>query len=1165
MSYFMLAFVIALWAIPSVFISAQTFQISEISPANASIQDEDGDETDWIELYNPGPGSVNLKSYRIGDKPVASAAWALPDSIVLPGEYVVVRASGKNKAGSGLVAIEAAGAGINPWNTWDAFYYLYQPVDGDFDAALRIHSLQKVGTLTKCGLMLVDIPDAYNRHAGVFATTRDVFTSSVRSAVGQAPDRVTDFDLPIELPFTWVRLRRVGDSVYSYASMDGKGWEAVDSALCPFADTQGYIGIAVASYKDTTATRTTVSDFVVNGQQLAIPELLRADIGTSQPGSLWASREIHTDFELKSGGEQVYLWDTDGALVDSLAYGAVRADMTFGRTPADGRKVFFLEGTPGRNNTAEGKARIADKPLASVPAGHYSQEVKIELSSRHNKDRIFYTVDGSVPNTLSNEYTGTPIVLASTATLRARAYADDALPGAVATYSYFIAEQTQLPVVSLTIEPEHLWGDHGIFDNPLYDIEVPGTIEMWEPDGTQALSQDIGIKVHGRVTKTLPQKPLRLYARSQYGTGSFDYPLFASKPIQSYDRVLLRGSGQDWYSTFLRDALSTSLAMELRFDVQAYRPVAVFVNGQYWGIQNMRERLDEKFIEQNHGVPEGTVDLLEEKALPRAGSSLAYHTMVDSLAQMAMEDSAAYEYAASAIDIGSFTDYMATAIFLSIGDWPQYNQKYWRERTPTGRWRWVMYDTDMGLGFAMDTTAYNKDVLAIATSPVQNAVVNPPYSTFLLRTLLKNPKFRTDFINRSADILNTTLRAERIHYFVDSLSAGIAAEVPRHVERWKESLANWDEELYKLRYFVDHRHDAMRKHYRWKFGVGGTATVTLNVAQPGTGTIRFSTVLPKELPWTGVYFHDVPITATAIPAPGYRFLRWATPGVEQTPTTTVTLHDDMELVAVFVREGASGNNGVVINEIMYKPADKKDSKDWIELFNGSDDDVDLSGWMLRDDDDAHLFIFPAGTLLPANGYIVVCNSASAFANVYGAIESTVIGDIDFGFGTPSDKVLLFNAFGEMVDSVPYNINAPWPADASGTGKSIELLNPALDNAFGESWRSSQVEGGSPGAINDAGTSVGLVGATSSVARCFPNPVVAGTDVYVLFDISNTTRILPTMLDVHGRTWPAVVHATEHSSVARVSTTGLAPGQYFLRVELVSSVGRKVQIVPLLVR
>lgn len=1165
MKYYMFAAALALYFCCFCAIAAQTIRINEVVASNSVFLDEDGEASDWIELHNAGAVGVNLHNYRIADNANYANAWVFPDTVIPPGGFLVVRASGKNRHSAGYYTMEGAGSGINPWNTWDSFHYRYMPVQGDFDISMCVRSLQKVGTYTKVGLLLLDSLVQYHRYAGVFATTRDAFTFSQRSVATKPPNTIKDAALPVDFPHVWVRLQRRGDTVDTYTSLLGDYWEFLESSFFPLADNNGYVGIAITGAREAELSRATLSHLRLNGVEQPFSALLPQDMETTIAGKGYEGRELHADFELKNSGETLSLWDAEGNIIDSFTYREMLPDIACARMTNSAEVAYVVQATPGARNQGEGKARIASAVQWNVEAGYYGVPVQIVLQTANGKDRIFYTVDGSEPTAASLEFTGTPLVVSTTTTVRARAIADDALPGIVETNTYFVNEILSLPVVAMAADSTSLWGPDGIFRHISFTDEVSVHIELWEEEGQPVLDQGAGMKLHGRVTRGLPQKPMRLYARGKYNEKMFNYPMFPTKSIKAYKRFLLRSSGQDWNSTYMRDALFTSAISELHVDVQAYRPCVVFLNGKYWGIQNLRERVDKYFIADNRGVNPDNLDILEEEALPKQGSSRTYHALVDTLTTMDMETDDAYQFFTSHIDVENFIDYMSAEIYVSAGDWPQYNQRFWRERIPEGKWRWIMTDVDMGMGLNEDSGAYKKNMLAIATSPVQDAIINPPYSTFMLRTLLKNEHLRYRFINRTADILNTALRKERMLGLIDSLARGIAVEVPRHVARWDSSLHNWEQELGKLRFFVENRNMEMHEHFRTHFHLDKTVDVLLSTNIANAGTIRFSTVTPTALPWQGVYFTNVPITATAIPAPGYRFVRWSLDNVPSSPSITITLTEPLQLTAIFAKGSDTGDDGIVINEILYKPSDDRDCGDWIELYNNGNSAVDIGGWILADDDKDHTFVFPTGTVVQADGYIVVCRDTTAFRKVYPTVQ-TILGNFDFGYGSP-DQVRLYNAAHVLIDSVAYTSAAPWPVGASGTGASIELLNPALDNNKGENWRtSSSKKGGTPGARNGVDTGVGHTTEISSFNfACVPNPVQMGATIS--YTLAQPARVQIRVQDYVGRVVAEVKPQTsvgEGEHAVQFSTHTLPAGMYLLRLEVTTSTSHAVTTLPVVI-
>ena len=424
--------------------------------------------------------------------------------------------------------------------------------------------------------------------------------------------------------------------------------------------------------------------------------------------------------------------------------------------------------------------------------------------------------------------------------------------------------------------------------------------------------------------------------------------------------------------------------------------------------------------------------------------------------------------------------------------------------------------------------------------------------------------FRNQFINRFADLLNREFASSTVTVLIDSLAVAIAPEVLLHQKRWETSLVYWEDEIEKLRVFAQKRPSFVRRHIVEHFSLPGTVEVSLDAQ--GGGRVRINTLLPRTMPFQGIYFQDVPVVVSAVPAPGYRFVRWSDSSLPDTSVVEITFRDSAySLTAVFEKAGTNG--GIVINEIMYKPSDERDSKDWIELYNSSSSAVDLGGWILKDEEDDHLFTIASGTVIPAAGFLVLCNDTKAFAGVYGTVPSPVVGDVDFGFGTPVDQVRLYSSEGELADSVEYGSSAPWPSEASGTGRSIELLHASLDNTVGGNWRAS-VQGGTPGVQNGPGTDVPIDSTLLIDLECFPNPIAAGNILLARYPSHLVGRIAFSVADVSGRAVAVPLQlGGQYNGKAEITiaTSSLAPGMYFLRAELSASARSVARVLPFVVK
>lgn len=161
------------------------------------------------------------------------------------------------------------------------------------------------------------------------------------------------------------------------------------------------------------------------------------------------------------------------------------------------------------------------------------------------------------------------------------------------------------------------------------------------------------------------------------------------------------------------------------------------------------------------------------------------------------------------------------------------------------------------------------------------------------------------------------------------------------------------------------------------------------------------------------------------------------------------------LLAIFPGgRGAAQTPPVVINEINYAPSGSDNPVEFIELYNNSATNVDLSGWKFDAGVD---YTFPAATTLPAHGYLVIAAAPGPFATRWGF---TPLGPWSGKLANEGEQLRLRDALTNSVANVTYGVGFPWPTAARGAGASMELLNPALDPDLGGSWRSSGQPSGS---------------------------------------------------------------------------------------------------------
>ncbi|HEX9058871.1 MAG TPA: CotH kinase family protein, partial [Clostridia bacterium] len=486
---------------------------------------------------------------------------------------------------------------------------------------------------------------------------------------------------------------------------------------------------------------------------------------------VWASNkdkiapdgQLHTNFKMSSSGETITLKDPQGILVDSVKTGALTDDNSYGREE-DGSNnfVIFKKATPGSEN--KGETNTVKEPEFSRKGGFYTSGFTLKLNSDDAGTNIYYTTDGSdpVPEAAgTKKYTdgitiksraGEPNVISvfedtvptgevfKCSIIKAVSVKEDGSMSKIITNSYFvdpsIHKKFDLPVISLVTDNSNFFDStKGIYS--MYNSyksgpewERPIHVEFFEKNGDLGFSHSCGVRLNGRISRDFPQKALRLYADREYDdTNRIDYKIFpgltnevSGNAITSFERLLLRASGSDCSRTMFRDALVQSLAEDIKLDTQAYRPCQVFLNGEYWGLYNIRERYDNKYFASHYNLDKDKVALLEYgvdyylygKLDINEGTKedeQAYlNDVVKYVETNSLSEESNYDYIKTKVDVDNFIDHMIVNIFASNLDWPGSNFAMWRYKTDDGkyhpeapygqdgRWRYIIKDCDMSFG-----------------------------------------------------------------------------------------------------------------------------------------------------------------------------------------------------------------------------------------------------------------------------------------------------------------------------------------------------------------------------------------------------------------------------------------------------------------------------------
>jgi hypothetical protein len=386
-----------------------------------------------------------------------------------------------------------------------------------------------------------------------------------------------------------------------------------------------------------------------------------------------AGRPLHTDFKLDGGGGYLALYHGATQATVFAAYARQELDISYGLGDS-GEARYFSVPTPGASNNL---ARFTlASPVFSPDGGFFTQAVAVTMTSDMAGAEIYYTTDGSQPAATNTLYAG-PLTVLNPTPLRAIAVKNGYDDSPDMTRSFIVTNRAfTLPVALISARPSDLFGASGIYDAwaSYQEVERECYFEYFETGGARAVAIPAGVVIHGGWSRNYPAKSLAIHARAAYGEGKLRHRFFAGKDIDEFNSILLRNSGTDWGGTMMRDALIQTLtAGPMDVDYQAYQPCAAFINGRYWGIYNVREKLTERYCEENYGVSYTNVDMMKRQGglIVERGSATDYNNLNGYVTTQDMTQQACYDYVATQMDIDNFLDYQITEMYSGNIDWPQ--------------------------------------------------------------------------------------------------------------------------------------------------------------------------------------------------------------------------------------------------------------------------------------------------------------------------------------------------------------------------------------------------------------------------------------------------------------------------------------------------------------
>ncbi len=1054
--------------------------INEASNANStSVIRPDGSNPDWIELHNASTNSIDLQGYQLTDDSSKVDKWTFPSVTIAPNGFLTVFATG-NQSNVNINHYETA---VLPNQTWK--YYIPVATYNPGWKGLGFNDVAwNSGVL---GIGYGDGDDATTIASGTTTVyVRKTFNVSNVQAIKQLVLDL-DFDDGFVAYLNGVEIARSG------LTSNPVNWDE----LAADHEAQVYQGLNLTSFVLNEAALQNVLQLGTNVLALEvhnssttssdlslIPYLTFGfdDATTYYSGSVhpafnsgMSTSNLETNFSIKTTGEQLYLYNPSGNLIDTLCVTDLNPDMSVGKH-TDGLNSWYLfqNATPNASNNSSAKfSGFEATPTISTSGGFITNSTVVTIQNNStNSGQLRYTLNGSTPINTSPIVNG-PITINATRVLKVKCFptVSNLLPSEIATETYLFNENFTLPVISISTDPANLYGVNGIFDNYNTDWKKECVIEYFDKNKEKQFETKASIKPDGGAggSRSNPQHSVTIEpANKLFGTGNpIQYPLIEEKSyIKQFDAFYLRNGSNFWNTYPQKDATFMRIMRNTHANSQAYTPVIAFVNGQYFGVYELREKANEGYFETNYGNNPDSLDLLSVSYFYGAGvlrtvngSDTGFYNMKDFVTQYNTSNSDYFKKCDQKLDLKNFTDYLSAENWFGNVDWIYNNMKIARTQTIDNKWRFFLQDMELGLG---GWTDYNTNIFDYFR---YNNQPNPYWE--LYNGLIQNTTFKNYFVNRYADLMNTVFKPTYFMPILDTMYQQLIPEMPRHFQKWTNDIAGGMSTYTNYRSTIINnlypRNNVVRSQIVNEFNLVKQVSVTLNVQPANAGYIKISTIVPETLPWTGVYFDGVPVQITAVANPGYTFSNWQNNNIipaSDLDTNSIELNIPSNSAYVAIFEGQSEPLKLAISEIHYNPDPTVNGGNWIELHNYGSKPLNLTNWSVKSKNHYEKFQFPNQTIIPSNGYLVVCEDTLLFKLHYPTV-SNFVGSTGFSWSNKEDSVFILNGTGKVAITYYYADDYPFPHCADGFGRTLENGESKSNLTDATIWFCGCI-GGSPG-------------------------------------------------------------------------------------------------------
>ncbi|MGE5316605.1 MAG: CotH kinase family protein, partial [Chloroflexota bacterium] len=809
--------------------------------------DEDGEYPDWIELYNKGNQTVNLYNYSLTDNNENPTKWVLPNISLAAHEYKTIFCSGKDRKPASAFVQVKTDYNYTPQIGWNnhqfstSFYW-----DGISNILINTCSYSSAG-YTSNSVFKQSATSYYSTSFVAQDGSESACSSEYGTRVKQRPN--------IKLNGYTIGSGNIQNSNTGYPAPYGNWYWAARHQILIRANELTAAGMTAGNINSlsfnvvSTDPNTVYTYFDIYMRLVTMDELE----GVFMPVNL--NNYLHTNFKISQHGESVYLYSPTQNLVGELFVHSEDLDNSTGVKP-DGsfNTVLFSQGTPGAsNNASQGFTEYLLAPEFSMPSGIYPGPVTVTISNPNvGGSSIHYTTDGSEPTITSATYSG-PLQILYPTVLKARAFSWSKLPSQNKTASFLFNISHTTPIISVITDPVNLYGELGIFDNWWTDWERAAYVDYFDKSQKLIFSQRTGMQIDGGWggSRFQPQHSFRLEpGDGVLGDSAVHYALLPQKPERTkFSKIYLRNGSNQYLTIPYKEGCQAEIASSnTNSYYSAMTPVSVYINGYYFGLYELREKLDEEFFHVYDSADVDQMDLLTLSAwysfVLRAQVGSVDHFVDDynSFLQLNPSDTSYWTQAEQYFDINNYTDYIIAESWMANTDWPGNNIKIYRSDKTDFKWKFIPVDFELGLSPNSWTDCYFDHIAYMLGQDPGNMYIN-----IWLRSI-QNQKFKNYFINRFADIMNSAYKYDTVSAIENRFFTEFATEMPKEYARWGDinnipgQMDNFVNNHNILTSQFELRNAEVRNHIQTSFDLPNQLNVTLEVYPPGGGKIHISTL-----------------------------------------------------------------------------------------------------------------------------------------------------------------------------------------------------------------------------------------------------------------------------------------------------------------------------------